>query len=210
MKSRIHLLLLALAACALLVAGVAGAAGKRSTVTGGSTTVTTSPEAKAALAANGVTVAPIAPATASEDSVTLPISGGKLNKANLRGFVVHKGGIKFTKGSRSVSVRALVLNSATNHPYVIATVGRERFRCGSYRRNGHRHARYCYRAHRIVVANVVNAKKVDSGDANTVKATADLKLSRQAARAINHRFHKQVVKAGAPIGSAELTATTSG
>jgi hypothetical protein len=201
-------LLAALAACALLAVGVTGAtADKRVKLTGVSTTITPSSEATKALTANGVTVTPITPATASNGSVTLPIARGMVNPSNLRGYVVHKGGLKLSKGTASVSLRTFVIRSTGKGAFLSAATSHAG-RC-AYRRNGHRHFRSCTIRGRITVARLLNAKRTDNAETKQTTVTADLKLTREAARAINRRLHQQVVKPGAALGTASILASAS-
>ena len=65
--------------------------------------------------------------------------------------------------------------------------------------------RYCSRGRVIVLVRLTNlGKSVDGG---TATLTADLELSRQAARLINRVAGADVVAAGAPLGSAVATVT---
>jgi len=74
---------------------------KLSKVTGGQTTITPSSASQQFLTANGISVTPVAPASAgSGGGLVLPISGGRVNGTTLRGFILHRGGLKFSKGLR--------------------------------------------------------------------------------------------------------------
>lgn len=64
---------------------------------------------------------------------------------------------------------------------------------------------YCSDGRVVVVAQLTNLGKSVSG--TTATLTADLKLSRQAARLINKVAGGKVVNAGAPLGSAVSTVT---
>jgi hypothetical protein len=209
MTSRIKLgLLAAFAACALLVVGVAGAsAGKRVKLTGVSTTITPSAAATQALTENGVTVSPIAPATAGDGSITLPISRGMVNPNNLRGYVVHQGGVTFTKGTASVSLRKFVILSGKQGAVLTAATS-HKGRC-AYTRHHHRHFRNCTIHGRIAVARLLNARRTDDAATKQTTVTVDLQLTAQAARAINRRLHKQVVAPGAALGTAKIVARTA-
>ena len=91
------------------VTAEAGKAGKqRVKLEGNQTTVTLSAPVSKALTDNGVTVSLLGKATAGEGgAVVLPITGGRVNPQNLRGFVRHAGGVKLTKGDRSLSLAPL-------------------------------------------------------------------------------------------------------
>jgi hypothetical protein len=198
-------LLAALSACALMAAGVAVAASKRVHLTGGTTAVTITPAAKSFLAKYGVGVSAIAPATTSGgNTLTLPVKGGQLNPANLKGVVTHKGGIKFTKGKRVLAFRAVTING-TGKVAKVSAFALLRHRCG----NGKHKVRYCFRAGRVVVATLTNVQRPSVTPAGTIAATADLKLSNAAARAINERLGKHVVNGGTVFATGALNATTA-
>jgi hypothetical protein len=65
--------------------------------------------------------------------------------------------------------------------------------------------RYCSEGRVIVLARLTNlGKSVENG---TATLSADLRLSRQAARIINRVAGSKIVAAGAPLGSAVSTVT---
>src|SRR5215211_3815534 len=105
MRFHSRMMLAALAAsAALLLVGATGAQAKVVELTG-STTFTPSAQATGFLADHGVTVAPTGQATAEEGSFVFPIAAGFGNTKTFSGLLAHKGGLKFTKGERSVVVR---------------------------------------------------------------------------------------------------------
>ena len=84
------------------------------TVTGKNTELTLASATATALKNAGVKVAPAAPATAmSSGAISLPITGGTLTKAALKGRLEHSGGLTFSHSGRSVTVTNLVLSTTT-------------------------------------------------------------------------------------------------
>src|SRR5258708_20348807 len=75
----------ALLALCLMAVGAAGAQAAKVKITGGTTTITPSAATTQFLTNNGIGVAPIAPATASNGVVTLPIPGGRIDPPTLPG-----------------------------------------------------------------------------------------------------------------------------
>jgi hypothetical protein len=230
------LLTVAVAVCALLVVGVAGAQAKVVKLTG-STTVTPSAAATQFLASQGVTVAPIAPATAGSGAFTFPLRTGFGNPKNYNGVLVHKGGLKFSKGTHSAVVRGFVAVRHGKRAVLLAKVPGLKGGCKAFRKQirrfGKRHkafrkkagkrirrqARkhpkamrrtlralrgYCKGGRVIKLAKLQNLTQSTSG--STVTLSADLHLSKRAAKLLNKRFGT-TIPAGVVLGSATSTVT---
>jgi len=188
----------ALLALCLMAVGATGAQAAKVKVTGGTTTITPSAATTQFLTNNGIGVAPIAPATASNGAITLPIAGGRINPTTLRGFITHRGGLKFTKGTKSLVLRHFLITSTNRGAFLDAVTPVRR--C---------HARL---GHRVCVSRqegirVARLSKVVRNADNSV--TADLLLSRPVARFINRVAGKHVVSTGANIGTLTVVATTA-
>lgn len=221
------------AALALSLVGVAGAQAKPVKVTG-STTVTPSDQAKQFLANNGVSVATTGPATSAGGKFTFPIVAGFGDTQTFTGVLVHSGGLRFTKGDRSLVVRRFVAVRAGDKALVLAQLPGRRGNCGQVKRALRSFAKenpgvakrvrklakrypkaarkvvralqnYCSDGRVIVLARLTNLGKSVQG--GTATLTADLELSRQAARLVNRIAGKKAVSAGAPLGSAVSTVT---
>jgi hypothetical protein len=193
----------ALLALCLMAVGAAGAQAAKVKITGGTTTITPSAATTQFLTNNGIGVAPIAPATVSNGVVTLPIAGGRIDPTTLRGFVTHRGGLKFTKGTKSLALRHFLITSSKRGAFLDAATPVRRCHAFRARRGGR--TRVCvFRLEGVRVARLSNV--VRNPD-NSV--TADLLLSRQVARFINNVAGKHVVSAGANIGTAKVVATTA-
>jgi hypothetical protein len=174
----------ALAAVLSLVALTAASAqAKVLHVTGQQTTITPSAQATKFFATQNVSMTPLGTATIANASLTLPISGGFVTTPKLNGVLRHKGGIKFTDGTRSLSLRGFVLARVAGRTFLSAKAAGKR----------------------LIVARVTKLTTTVSGKQAVI--TGELKLSAAAARGINRLFGHHVVKAGAEIGS--LTSTVS-
>ena len=213
---------------ALVLAGAAGAQAKVVELTG-TTTFTPSPQATQFLTTHGVSVAPTGEATAEEGSFVFPIAAGFGSPRTFSGLLAHKGGLKFTKGDRSAVVRRLVAVRHRGAAVLLAQIPGLRGGCGHLKaalrqfaathpgvgrkvrkvaRDHPKAARklvravrsYCDGGRVIVLARLTNlGKTVDYGGA---LLTADLKLSRAAARLLNRLAGERIVSAGAPLGTA--------
>ena len=205
-KTRLRALVgAALLALCLMAVGAAGAQAAKVKITGGTTTITPSAATTQFLTTNGIGVAPLAPATLSNGVVTLPIAGGRIDPATLDGFVVHRGGLKFTKGNGSLALRHFLITSTRRGAFLDATTPIRRCRAAFHARRGRGRGHFCtFRAAWVRVARLSNV--VRNSD-NSV--TADLLLSQRAARFINKLAGSQVVSAGANLGTAKIVATTA-
>lgn len=201
-KTRLRALLgAALLALCLMAVGAAVAQAAKAKITGGTTTITPSAATTQFLTTNGIAVTALAPATLSNGVVTLPIAGGRIDPATLRGFVTHRGGLKFAKAKRSLALRHIVITNTQRGAFLDATTPVRRCRAALRPRRG----RVCFfRAEGFRVARLSNV--VRNSD-NSV--TANLVLSRRAAGFINKVAGKHVVSAGANLGTAKIAATTA-
>jgi hypothetical protein len=224
------------AALAVTLAGAASAEAKLVKVTG-STTVTPSAQAVQFLDSHGVSVEPVGPATAGYGTFTFPVVAGFGDSDTYNGVLVHSGGLRFSKGSRSGVVRRFVAVRAGDTALLLAQVPGLHGGCGQLKQGlakflanhpGVRHRvwnaakrypraarhvvravrNYCSQGRVIVLAQLTNLSKSVSG--GTATLSADLKLSGQAARLINRVAHGHVVSAGAALGSAVSTVTPAG
>lgn len=201
-KTRLRALLgAALLALCLMAVGAAVAQAAKAKITGGTTTITPSAATTQFLTTNGIAVTALAPATLSNGVVTLPIAGGRIDPATLRGFVTHRGGLKFAKAKRSLALRHIVITNTQRGAFLDATTPVRRCRAALRPRRG----RVCFfRAEGFRVARLSNV--VRNSD-NSV--TANLLLWRRAAGFINKVAGKHVVSAGANLGTAKIAATTA-
>jgi hypothetical protein len=153
-------------------------------VTGQSTTITPSAKAVNFLTVHKITVSAIGPATLSGGAVTLPISGGVVKTPSRDGTIVHTGGVKFSHGKLSVSLRALVVHRSGNVTYVTGRVD----------------------GRLLTIARVTGAKLLITG--KTATASGELRLTAGVVSRINHVFGTHL-KVGADLGSAVSTITVA-
>lgn len=84
------------------------------TLTGEDTTLALDETLAGLLARNDVTVEPIAPATASDDGITFPITGGTINSESLVGTIEHSGGLRFSADGENVEVTDFVIDTSAD------------------------------------------------------------------------------------------------
>jgi len=199
---------------AMLLAGVAVAqarhdSAKTTKVTGGTTTVALSDAATTALSGAGITVTPIAPATAGgPGSFSFPIAGGRLKTDSFHGVVFHRGGLTLTKGSTTAEVKNLTVVSGPKHAAVFATTGHEGKRFSLKRGLRHRLARAGRLAghHRLHIVKLLNLTNV-THSGNTL--TADATLTKSAAKLLDRKFGTDAFKGGESVGTVTVAATVA-
>jgi hypothetical protein len=225
MHLRTRTLLSALVAAAVLLVGATAAQAKFVPLTG-STTFTPSAQTTTFLSNNGITVAPVGAATAEGGGYVFPIAAGIGSPRTLYGLLAHKGGLKFSKGERSAVIRRFLAVRVKRGAVLLAQVpglsgGCGRLRAAYARFNiehpgGLRHTppvrklrramrNYCSGGRVIVLAHLTNLAK--QSRYNGALLSADLTLSREAARLLNKLAGSKVVSAGAALGSAESAVT---
>jgi hypothetical protein len=231
-RLRMRIAALTVSILTLLVVTATGAEAKFVKLSG-QTTVTPTAQANAFLAANGVTVAPVAPATAANGSFTFPIQAGFGNTQNFNGIIAHSGGLQFTKNNTSVVVRRFVAVRFHKRAFVLAQVPDLKGGCKKLRkavnRFATRHPRARHRARRkarrhpkaarelvqavkdyckdgrvIVLGRLRNLHKDVTGDTATL--SADLHLSKESAKLVNQALGTNV-PAGALFASAVSNVT---
>jgi hypothetical protein len=176
-------LLIALLALAAVTAGAAQAKQKAPVkVVGESTTFTLSDPVMQKLDAIGVKLSVVAPAThTAPATATFPIKHFRGNARKLRGVIRHEGGLKLTRGARSVTLRNAVIVSNGRRGYATAKVGQRRIR----------------------VFRLTNPQRSVQG--TKVTLSVKLRLTAQGARFVNRRLPAASLKAGLVLGSAVIS-----
>ena len=164
-------------------------------IAGGSTTVTLEPSTAQVLQQNGVSVAPVAPATASTSgggvSVSFPVTGGEAfifptsDLPYVRGDVIHSGGLTFSAGSKSLTATNFIVNPGTS--LLTANVGGKQVPL--FELDGH------------------NLKVGSDSSGNPTLDGTIVRLSPQAADALNATFGVALFKEGIPVGTAHIALT---
>ena len=163
-------------------------------LTGVGTTVTVDPGTAMVLQQNGVSVAPVAPATADASGgmvkVTFPITSGNVDiypqnvLPFIRGTVTHTGGLTFSGGGKSLTVTNFIVDPGAST--LTATAG------GSQ-----------------VMLLELDGSKVMVGKDSAGHVTLDgtvAKLSQAAADALNQTFGVTLFKRGIPLGTVHIVA----
>jgi hypothetical protein len=88
---------------------------------GGATTLALDPAVGRVLADNGVSVAPVAPATAGADGIAFPITGGELGDGTAS--IAHSGGLTFSAGAASLTATDFDVRVDGARGVLVATVG---------------------------------------------------------------------------------------
>jgi hypothetical protein len=216
----------------MMAVGAGGAQAKLVKVTG-SSTVVPSEQATQFLSNAGVSVSAVGGATSGDEGFTFPIVAGFGDTKTYNGLLAHSGGLKFSKGGKSVVLRRFVAVRAGKVSVLLAQI-RGKGGCGHIAKAARRFAikpdrdrytdpfaklrypkaakrvvkaikRHCTKGKVIVLANLTNLAK--SVEGKTATLTADLTLSGQAARLINKVAGRKAVGKGAPLGSATSTVT---
>lgn len=83
----------------------------RLVLTGGVTMLKLDPATAGVLTQNGIAVAPVSSAKVGESGIAFPIQGGIIDPATLGGSFTHAGGLKFTAGGKSLTIRDFTVNT---------------------------------------------------------------------------------------------------
>jgi hypothetical protein len=151
----------------------------------GSTTLALDPGTAQALTMLGVSVAPIAPASAGSSGIAFPITGGLVDAKTLVGQIRHSGGLELKAGSTTVDLSNFYINvNAT--PDLTAQLGSARVSILSLDLSG--------------LTEHVSGRTITLGGVVA-------KLTAGAAAALNHAFGTTALKAGLVVGRATVVAT---
>lgn len=184
-SSRLLVLVVATTALAAFTPAALAQTSTTLTLTGGATTLTLDPATAQVLTDNGIAVAPVRPASASDTGIAFPISGGELDAATLAGQISHRGGLSFTAGGRTLRVTQFVID--TEESVLTARL----FRFGP----------------RIPLLDLdLSGITVAPGDGSVVVSGVGATLTPVAARALNLYFSTHLFTGGLPVGTATVDA----
>lgn len=171
----------ALAATATIAVPAGAQAAGTARVAGGQTMLKLYPATGRALAANGVSVTPVAPAKAGASGLTFPVTGGAVNPANLRGAVDHSGAIRFRGGGRTVVLRNPRYTIRKGRAALSAAVGKAR----------------------LTVLDLSLSRARVGRDGPLTKTASGIRatLTGGAAAALNRAFATRLFERGLPIGT---------
>jgi hypothetical protein len=164
-------------ATALLLLAAAPAAHAQNPLASGTTTLKLDRGVARVLDANGVKVAPVAPARAG---VSFPVTGGSLDGA--RGTIEHSGGLRFSAGGTSLTARSFTVKLA-RRATMTARVG----------------------SARVTLLNLDTSKaRITRSGLDTRISRVRVALTATAARALNTTFSTHLFRAGLELGSVSV------
>ncbi len=151
-------------------------------IVGTSTAVTVYPVDQQILAKSGVTIAPIAPATAKK-ALIFPVSGGQVAVATLAGTIQHTGGLKFSRAGKSVEMTSFIVDTSSKQ--VTAIVDGQRIP--------------------ILDLSLSSVKRASSTSGALVASDITLTVTPQTASTLNQGLDVELFQAGLPFGVATIT-----
>lgn len=81
--------------------------------TGGQTMLRLDPDTAQVLADNDVEIAPASEARTGSSGLVFPVTGGLINAKSLQGSFKHSGGLTFTAGGKSLTIRNFVVSTTS-------------------------------------------------------------------------------------------------
>lgn len=160
-------------------------------LTGDQTTLVLDSGTAGVLEQKMVTVAPIAPATAGDDGISFPITGGTIDAETLAGKIEHSGGLVFSAGGTELEVTDFVIdNTAVDDPVVplLATAGEDQIP--------------------LLAVDLSALERSEDGDVIVLEGIA-ASLTSEAADALNTTFDVAFFEEGLAIGDVTVRATAS-
>jgi hypothetical protein len=157
----------------------------------GDTTLDPDPGAAAALEGAGISLAPIAPATAGPGGFEFPITGGKVNTSDLNGDIKHSGGIQFSMPAMHGSGPGVVVDltdftiQIDENPDLVASVGDSRV---------------------SILSLDLSGASIDIMGTNVTVSHVEASLTADAAAALNATFSTSLFTEGLVIGTATVAA----
>ena len=187
-------LALAVAACGDDDGDGTAATGQATTETAAQTLTLTGEETTLALAAgtarvleeNDVAVAPLDPATAGDEGIAFPITGGEVEADSLAGTIEHSGGLTFSAGRTEVELTDFVVDTTAGTLTATTPDGAQ-----------------------LTTLNLdLSAiEREDAADGTIVVRGISATLTDDAARALNDAFSVELFEGGLPIGDVTVRAT---
>ncbi len=157
----------------------------------GDTTLVPDPDAAAALAGAGISLAPIGPATAGPGGFEFPITGGMVSTSDLTGDINHSGGIRFSMSPMHGAGEDVVVDltdftiQIDGDPDLVASVG----------------------ASRVSILSLdLSGASIDIMDTNVTVSGVEASLTADAAAALNAAFSTSLFTEGLVIGTATVAA----
>jgi hypothetical protein len=134
---------------------------------------------------NDVTVAPVDPASAGDEGIAFPITGGEVDSETLAGTIDHSGGLSFAAGGTEVELTDFVVDTAAETLTATTPDGADLL---------------------VLDLDLSGLERADESGAIVLSGiTAD--LSKDAAAALNDAFGVNLFEGGLAIGDVTVTAT---
>lgn len=158
-------------------------------ISGGTTSLALRAEVGAALTEAGISVAPTDPAATGPDGIGFPIVAGSLDPATGAGILRHEGGLRFSKGKRSITISQFDVRIARRSTLTAKINGL---------------------GVRARVINLDTSNAEISSDAVSVSASGiEAKLNGPAARLLNFVLKTRAFAPGLDLGSVKVAAKRS-
>ena len=138
------------------------------------------------LAENEVEVAPVDPATAGDDGIAFPITGGEVDSETLAGTIDHSGGLEFSAGKTSVALTDFVVDTAAGTLTATTPDGADLV---------------------TLDLDLSGLERSDEPDGSIVASGIVATLSKDGAKALNQAFDVDLFEGGLAIGDVTVTAT---
>jgi len=151
-------------------------------VVGKSTSVVVNPATAQALRQAGITITPVAPATA-HTVLLFPVSGGQVVVATLAGTIEHSGGLILSHGGKSVQLANFTVDTSTKQ--LTALVAGQRVP--------------------IFELNLASLKRATGPNGTVIASDIRMTLTAQAATALNSALGLSTFVPGLPFGVATVT-----
>jgi hypothetical protein len=153
-------------------------------LTGEETTLALDSATAKVLEDNKVEVAPVEPATAGDEGISFPITGGEVDSADLAGTIEHSGGLTFSAGGTDVEVTDFVVDTVAGT--LTAQAGDAE----------------------LPLLDLDASGLEQSTEGDVIVATGVVgTLTKEAADALNEAFGVNVFEQGIPIGDITVRAT---
>ena len=153
-------------------------------LTGESTTLTLDAATAGVLEDNSVTVAPVEPATAGDDGISFPITGGTIDSETLGGTIEHSGGLVFSAGGTDLEVTDFVIDTTAGS--LVATAGGDQIP--------------------LLAVDLTGLEQSDDGGVIVLEGITT-SLTPEAADALNTTFDVELFEEGLAIGDVTVRAT---
>jgi len=153
-------------------------------LTGESTTLTLDAATAGVLEDNSVTVAPVEPATAGDDGISFPITGGTIDSETLGGTIEHSGGLVFSAGGTDLEVTDFVIDTTAGS--LVATAGGDQIP--------------------LLAVDLTGLEQSDDGGVIVLEGITT-SLTPEAADALNTTFDVELFEEGLTIGDVTVRAT---